>query len=253
LQALYGRHGESPLPVVAANSPSDCFRAAFEAVRIALEYSTPVILLSDGYLANGSEPWKIPDESSLPEIVKPFADPSKPYVTFERDPETLARTQAIPGQPGMEHRIGGLEKNEKGAISYDSDNHAEMTRLRAAKVEAVAKSIPPLRVFGEKTGKLLVLGWGGTHGAITSAAQSLQAEGYDVTSTNLRYLNPLPPDLGELLKGFDKVLIPELNSGQLALLIRSKFLVDAVSMTKVMGRPFKVSEIRERILQLLND
>ncbi len=253
LQALYGRHGESPLPVVAANSPSDCFRAAYEAVRIALEYSTPVILLSDGYLANGSEPWKIPDEDSLTPISKPFADPSKPYVTFARDPETLARTQAIPGQPGMEHRIGGLEKNEKGAISYEPDNHGEMTRLRAAKVEAVAKSIPPLRVIGERTGKLLVLGWGGTHGAITSAVESLQAEGFGVTSTNLRYLNPLPPDLGELLKGFDKVLIPELNSGQLALIIRSTFLVDAVSMTKIVGRPFKVSEIRERILQLLND
>jgi 2-oxoglutarate ferredoxin oxidoreductase subunit alpha len=253
LQALYGRHGESPLPVVAANSPSDCFRAAFEAVRIALEYSTPVILLSDGYLANGSEPWKIPDESSLPEIHKPFADPSQPYVTFARDPETLARTQAIPGQPGLEHRIGGLEKNEKGAISYEPENHAEMTHLRAAKVAAVAKSLPPLNVTGARTGKLLVLGWGGTHGAITSAVQSLHAEGFEVGSTNLRYLNPLPPDLGGLLKGFDKVLIPELNSGQLAMIIRSRFLVDAVSMTKIMGRPFRVNELRERILELLND
>jgi 2-oxoglutarate ferredoxin oxidoreductase subunit alpha len=253
LQALYGRHGESPLPVVAANSPSDCFRAAFEAVRIALEFSTPVILLSDGYLANGSEPWKIPDDSSLPEINKPFADPAQPYVPFARDPETHARTQAIPGQEGLEHRLGGLEKNEKGGISYDSDNHSEMTRLRAAKVEAVAKTIPPLRITGEKSGKLLVLGWGGTHGAITSAVESLRLEGFDVSSTNLRYLNPMPPDLGELLKGFDKVLVPELNSGQLALLVRANYLVNAISMTKIMGRPFKVSEIRERILQLLND
>ncbi len=253
LQALYGRHGESPLPVVAANSPSDCFRAAFEAVRIALEFSTPVILLSDGYLANGSEPWKIPDESSLPEINKPFADPSQPYVTFARDPETLARTQAIPGQIGLEHRLGGLEKDTKGGISYDSENHSEMTRLRAAKVEAVAKTIPPLRITGEKKGKLLVLGWGGTHGAITSAVESLRLEGFDVSSTNLRYLNPMPPDLGELVKGFDKVLIPELNAGQLSLLIRARYLVDAISMTKIKGRPFKVSELRERILQLLND
>jgi 2-oxoglutarate/2-oxoacid ferredoxin oxidoreductase subunit alpha len=252
LQALYGRHGESPLPVVAANSPSDCFRAAFEATRIALEYSTPVILLSDGYLANGSEPWKIPDESSLPEIHKPFAEVGKPYVTFARDPETLARTQAIPGQPGLEHRIGGLEKNEKGAISYEADNHEEMTRLRAAKVEAVARSIPPLRVTGPSNGKLLVIGWGGTHGAITSATESLRAEGFEVSSTNLRYLNPLPPDLGDLVKGFDKVLVPELNAGQLCMILRSRFLVDAVSMTKIKGRPFKVSEIRERILQLLN-
>jgi 2-oxoglutarate ferredoxin oxidoreductase subunit alpha len=252
LQALYGRHGESPLPVVAANSPSDCFRAAFEATRIALEHSTPVILLSDGYLANGSEPWKIPDESSLPEIHKPFAEVGKPYITFARDPETLARTQAIPGQPGLEHRIGGLEKNEKGAISYEADNHEEMTRLRAAKVEAVAKSIPPLRVTGPSNGKLLVIGWGGTHGAITSATESLRAEGFEVSSTNLRYLNPLPPDLGDLIKGFDKVLVPELNSGQLCMILRSRFLVDAVSMTKIKGRPFKVSEIRERILQFLN-
>lgn len=253
MQALFGRHGESPLPVVAANSPSDCFRAAFEAVRIALEYSTPVILLTDGYLANGSEPWNIPDEGSLPAIDKPFADPSQPYVTFARDPETLARTQAIPGQPGLEHRIGGLEKNEKGGISYEPDNHAEMTRLRAAKVDAVAKSIPPLRITGGTTGKLLVIGWGGTHGAITSAVESLRAEGFEVSSTNLRYLNPLPPDLGDLLRGFDKVLVPELNSGQLAMLIRSRYLVDAIPMAKIMGRPFKVNELRERILQLLND
>jgi len=253
LQALYGRHGESPLPVVAANSPSDCFRAAYEAVRIALEFSTPVILLSDGYLANGSEPWKIPNEESLREIRKPFADPAKPYVTFARDPETLARTQAIPGQPGLEHRIGGLEKDGKGTISYDSGNHAEMTRLRAAKVDAVAKSMPPLHLIGERTGKLLIIGWGGTHGAIASAVQSLRAEGFNVSSTNLRYLNPMPPDLGDLLGGFEKVLVPELNSGQLALLIRGRYLVDAVPMTKIEGRPFKVSEIRERILQLLND
>jgi 2-oxoglutarate ferredoxin oxidoreductase subunit alpha len=253
LQALYGRHGESPVPVVAANSPSDCFRAAFEAVRIALEYSTPVIVLSDGYLANGSEPWNIPDDASLADISVPFADPSKPYVTYDRDPVTLSRTLAIPGQVGLEHRIGGLEKDPGGCVSYDPENHSEMTRLRAAKVEAVAMSIPPLRITGERRGKLLVLGWGGTHGAITSAVETLRADGYDVSSTNLRYLNPLPPDLGDLLKGFDKVLIPELNSGQLCLLIRARFLVDAVSLSKIKGRPFKISEIRERILQLLND
>ncbi len=253
LQALFGRHGESPLPVVAANSPSDCFRAAFEAVRIALEFSTPVIMLSDGYLANGSEPWKIPDEATLPEISVPFADPSKPYVAFARNPETFSRTQAIPGQKGLEHRIGGIEKDAEGTISYDPENHSEMTRLRAAKIEAVAKTIPPLRITGERRGKLLVLGWGGTHGAITSTVEILRAEGYDVSSTNLRYLNPLPPDLGDLLKGFDKVLIPELNSGQLCMLIRARFLVDAVALPKIKGRPFKINEIRERVLQLLND
>lgn len=252
LQALYGRHGESPLPVIAASSPSDCFRAAYEAVSIALTYSTPVILLSDGYLANGSEPWRVPDDSELPEIDKPFADPSQPYVTFARDPETLARTQAIPGQAGLEHRIGGLEKDGKGTISYDPENHGEMTRLRAAKVEAVAKSMPPLQVNGERTGKLLVIGWGGTHGAIASATSSLQAEGFEVSSVQLRHLNPLPPDLGGLIHGFERVLVPELNSGQLCMLLRSRYLVDAVPMTKIKGRPFKVSEIRERILELLN-
>jgi len=253
LEAFFGRHGESPIPIVAPNSPSDCFRAAYEAIRIALTFSTPVILLSDGYLANGPEPWKIPDENDLREINKPFADPSKPYVAYARDPETLARTQAIPGQPGMEHRLGGLEKDNSGSISYDSDNHSEMTRLRAAKVEAVAKIIPPLHIIGKNTGKLLVIGWGGTHGSIASAVDALRTEGYDVTSCNLRYLNPFPADLGELIKGFDKVLVPELNSGQLCMLLRAKFLVDAISMSKIKGRPFKVSEIRQRILELLND
>lgn len=254
LQALYGRHGESPMPIVAANSPSDCFRAAYEAIRIALTFSTPVILLSDGYLANGSEPWLIPDEESLREISKPFADPAKPYVTFERDPETLARTQAIPGQPGLEHRLGGLEKDKSGGISYDANNHEEMTRLRAAKIEAIAKIIPPLHIIGKETGKLLVIGWGGTHGAIASAVDELRKEGHeDVTSVNLRYLNPFPADLEGLIKGFDKVLIPELNTGQLAMLIRAKYLVDAIPMSKIQGRPFKVREIRDRILELLND
>ena len=250
-QALYGRHGESPMPVIAANSPSDCFGAAFEAARIALQYSTPVILLSDGYLANGSEPWKVVDESTLPDISTPFAPLGEPYVAFKRNPETLARTQAIPGQPGLEHRIGGIEKNEKGAISYDPENHSVMTGLRAAKVAGIAKSMPPQEITGERTGKLLVIGWGGTYGAITTAVEGLRAEGFSVSSTHLRYLNPLPPDLGEIIKGFDQVLIPELNMGQLSLVIRGNYLVDAKSMTKVKGRPFKVSELREQILELL--
>ena len=252
LQALYGRHGESPLPVVAANSPSDCFSAAFEAARIAIQYSTPVILLTDGYLANGSEPWLVPDEASLPDISKPFADESKPYVAFARDPHTLARTHAIPGQPGLEHRIGGLEKNEKGAISYDPEVHSLMTDLRAAKVAGIAKDLPPMEVNGPKQGKLLVLGWGGTHGAITSAVATLRSEGHAVSSSTLRYLNPLPADLGDLLAGFEQVLIPELNNGQLKFLIRANYLVDALGMPKVKGQPFKISEIRARILELLN-
>jgi 2-oxoglutarate/2-oxoacid ferredoxin oxidoreductase subunit alpha len=251
LQALYGRHGESPMPVIAANSPSDCFNAAFEAARIAIQYSTPVVLLTDGYLANGSEPWRVVDESTLPDISKPFAPEGEPYVSFQRDPETLARTQAIPGQPGLEHRIGGIEKNEKGAISYDPENHSLMCGLRAAKVAGIAKSLPPLDVIGERSGKLLVIGWGGTYGAITTAVETLRNEGHPVSSVHLRHINPLPPDLGEIIKGFDQVLVPELNLGQLSLVIRSQFLVDAQSMTKVKGRPFKVSEIRERILEIL--
>ncbi len=250
-QAMFGRHGESPLPVIAANSPSDCFSAAFEAARIAVQFSTPVILLTDGYLANGSEPWLIPDESTLPDISKPFAEVGEPYVAFKRDPETLARTQAIPGQIGLEHRIGGIEKNEKGAISYDPENHSIMTGLRAAKVAGIAKFLPPMQVFGARSGKVLVIGWGGTHGAITSAVDTLQAEGFEVSCVNLRYINPMPLDLDELVKGFDKVLVPELNNGQLSVLLRDKYLVDTISMAKIMGRPFKVSEIRQRILDLL--
>jgi 2-oxoglutarate ferredoxin oxidoreductase subunit alpha len=253
LQALYGRHGESPMPVIAANSPSDCFSAAFEAARIAIKFSTPVILLTDGYLANGSEPWLVPDEATLPDISKPFADESKPYVAFARDPQTLARTHAIPGQPGLEHRIGGIEKNEKGAISYDPEIHSLMTGLRAAKVAGIAKDLPPIEVLGPRRGKLLVIGWGGTHGAITSAVNALRGEGHAVSSTHLRYLNPLPPDLGDLIKGFDKVLIPELNNGQLSIILRARYLVDTLSMSKIKGQPFKINEIRERILELLND
>jgi 2-oxoglutarate/2-oxoacid ferredoxin oxidoreductase subunit alpha len=252
LQALYGRHGESPMPVIAASSPSDCFRAAFEAIRIAIQYSTPVILLSDGYLANGSEPWLVPDESSLPDISKPFAKVGEPYVSFARDPETLARTQAIPGQPGLQHRIGGLEKDDKGTISYDAENHSRMSALRAAKVEAIAKSLPPLVPVGDRSGKLLVIGWGGTQGSIIAAVDSLRAEGFDVSAVHLHHLNPLPADLGALLAGFEKVLVPELNLGQLSFVLRAKYLVDAIPFNKVKGRPFKVSEIRERILELLN-
>jgi 2-oxoglutarate ferredoxin oxidoreductase subunit alpha len=246
-QALYGRHGESPMPVIAANSPSDCFSAAFEATRIAIQYSTPVILLTDGYVANGSEPWRVIEESSLPDISKPFAPEGEPYVSFKRDPETLARTQAIPGQPGLEHRIGGIEKNEKGAISYDPDNHSIMCGLRAAKVAGIAKSLPPLQVNGERTGKLLVIGWGGTYGAITTAVNDLRAEGQSVSSIHLRHINPLPLDLGEIIRGFDQVLVPELNLGQLRMFIAATYLVDAVGLNKIKGKPFAVNELVDRI------
>ena len=245
LQSLFSRHGDCPLPVIAAHSPSDCFDSAIEACRIALTYCTPVIFLSDLYVANGSEPWLVPNASELPEIVAEFANPDEPYVTYKRDPKTLARTQAIPGQAGLEHRIGGLEKSEDGGVSYDPENHEQMTHLRAEKVERIADSLPPLELHGEGEGDLLVIGWGGTYGAITSAVQALKAEGFSISSVHLRHLNPLPKDLGDLLKKFKKVIVPELNLGQLSLILRAKYLVDAIPLTKVQGKPFKVSELRE--------
>lgn len=245
LQSLFSRHGDCPLPVIAAHSPSDCFDSAIEACRIALTYCTPVIFLSDLYVANGSEPWLVPNASELPEIVAEFANPDEPYVTYKRDPKTLARTQAIPGQAGLEHRIGGLEKSEDGGVSYDPENHEQMTHLRAEKVERIADSLPPLELHGEGEGDLLVIGWGGTYGAITSAVQAMKAEGFSISSVHLRHLNPLPKDLGDLLKKFKKVIVPELNLGQLSLILRAKYLVDAIPLTKVQGKPFKVSELRE--------
>jgi len=245
LQSLFSRHGDCPLPVIAAHSPSDCFDSAIEACRIALTYCTPVIFLSDLYVANGSEPWLVPNASELPQIVAEFANPDEPYVTYKRDPKTLARTQAIPGQAGLEHRIGGLEKSEDGGVSYDPENHEQMTHLRAEKVERIADSLPPLELHGEGEGDLLVIGWGGTYGAITSAVQAMKAEGFSISSVHLRHLNPLPKDLGDLLKKFKKVIVPELNLGQLSLILRAKYLVDAIPLTKVQGKPFKVSELRE--------
>ncbi|NDH16184.1 MAG: 2-oxoacid:acceptor oxidoreductase subunit alpha [Opitutae bacterium] len=244
LQSLFSRHGDCPLPVIAAHSPSDCFDCAVEACRIALTYCTPVIFLSDLYVANGAEPWLVPNASDLPKIHVKFADPSEPYISFKRNPETLARTQAIPGQPGLEHRIGGLEKSEDGGVSYDPENHEKMTHLRADKVERIADSLPPLELHGEDQGDLLAIGWGGTYGAITSAVQAMQAEGFAVSSVHLRHLNPLPKDLGDIIGRFKKVIVPELNLGQLSLILRAKYLVDAIPLTKVQGKPFKVSELR---------
>jgi 2-oxoglutarate ferredoxin oxidoreductase subunit alpha len=245
LQSLFSRHGDCPLPVIAAHSPSDCFDCAIEACRIALTYCTPVIFLSDLYVANGAEPWLVPNTSELPTIEAKFANPDEPYVSYKRDPKTLARTQAIPGQPGLEHRIGGLEKSEDGGVSYDPENHEHMTHLRAEKVERIADSLDPTELHGEGEGDLLVIGWGGTYGAITSAVQAMQAEGFSVSSLHLRHLNPLPKDLGDIIKKFKKVIVPELNLGQLSLILRAKYLVDAIPLTKVQGKPFKVSELRE--------
>jgi len=243
LQSLFSRHGDCPLPVVAAHSPSDCFDSAIEACRIALTYCTPVIFLSDLYVANGAEPWLVPNASELPAILSKFADPSEKYITYKRNPDTLARTQAIPGQPGLEHRIGGLEKSEDGGVSYDPENHEKMTHLRAEKVERIADSLPATEIHGEAEGELLAIGWGGTYGAITSAVKAMQAEGFSVSSLHLRHLNPLPKDLGDILKRFNKVIVPELNLGQLSLILRAKYLVDAIPLTKVQGKPFKVSEL----------
>ena len=252
LQSLYARHGDCPLPVLAAHSPSDCFDCAIEASRIALTYMTPVILLSDLYVANGAEPWKIPNVSELPVIDTKFADPNEELIVYKRDPETLARTQAIPGQAGLEHRIGGLEKSEDGGVSYDPENHEKMSQLRADKINGIAKSYDPIAVQGEKEGDLLVIGWGGPYGAIFSATKALQDEGFSVSSIHLRHLNPLPNDLETLLSSFKKVIVPELNLGQLSTILKAKYVRDIISFNKLQGKPFKVVELREEFVKHLS-
>ncbi|MCB9799997.1 MAG: 2-oxoacid:acceptor oxidoreductase subunit alpha [Candidatus Omnitrophica bacterium] len=252
LQAMYGRNGESPLVVLAPKTPSDCFQMAFEAVRIAVKFMVPVIFLSDGYIGNGSEPWKLPDVDQLPEIkvnhpLQPNADDQ--YQPYKRDPQTLARPWARPGTPGLEHRIGGLAKADlTGNVSYDPENNQKMINLRAEKVERVAQDIPELEVFGPEKGKVLVIGWGGTFGAIYQAVNQMQAEGKSVARAHLNYINPFPRNLGEVLKRYETVLIPELNMGQLLNLIRFKFpKVNSEGLHKVQGQPFKVYEIQEKI------
>jgi 2-oxoglutarate ferredoxin oxidoreductase subunit alpha len=250
--ALFGRHAESPLPVVAAATPGDCFWMAFEAARIALTYMTPVVYLTDGYLANGTEPFRIPRIDDLPEIPVRFARPGgdgEPFLPYGRDPQTLARSWAVPGTPSLEHRIGGLEKADgTGEVSYDPQNHAHMIRIRAEKVARVGDGIPPLEVFGPETGDLLVVGWGGTFGAIRGAVRRAQEEGHSVAQVHLRHLNPLPSDLEGILSRYRGVLVPELNTGQLLLLLRGKYLVDAVGLNKIDGRPFATEEILEGIV-----
>ena len=252
MQSLYARHGDCPLPVIAAHSPSDCFDCSMEATRIALTYMTPVILLSDLYVANGSEPWQVPNAGELPLIENKFANPDEEFVVYRRDPETLARTQAIPGQPGLEHRIGGLEKAEDGGVSYDPENHENMTHLRADKINGIAKSYDPTSVQGDAQGDLLVIGWGGTYGAISSATKMLQDEGFSVSSIHLRHLNPLPNDLGDLIKSFKKVIVPELNLGQLSTILRSTYVTDIIAFNKIQGKPFKVAELREEFSKHLS-
>ena len=252
LQSLYARHGDCPLPVIAAHSPSDCFDSAIEAVRIAITYMTPVILLSDLYVANGSEPWQIPNVADLSVIDNKFADLAEEFVSYKRDPVTLARTQAIPGQVGLEHRIGGLEKAEDGGVSYDPQNHENMTHQRADKINGISKSIDLLSVQGKDSGDLLVIGWGGTYGAISSATKSMREEGFSISSVHLRHLNPLPDDLGDLISRFKKILVPELNLGQLSVILRARYTTEILSYNKIQGKPFKVVELKEKFLELLS-
>jgi 2-oxoglutarate ferredoxin oxidoreductase subunit alpha len=252
LLAMFGRHGEAPAPVIAAQSPADCFDAAIEAVRIATTYRTPVYLLSDAYLANGSEPWLIPDVTKLPEFPVEFAKPiaeGETFLPYARDPETLARPWAIPGTPTLEHRIGGIEKADgTGAISYDAANHDKMVRLRQAKVDGIAASIPRLEVDDPSDdGDLLVLGWGSTYGPIAAAVRAARANGLKVARAHLRHLNPLPSNVGEVLRRYDKVLLPEMNLGQLAMILRARFLVDIVSYNQVRGLPFGSEDLLEAI------
>jgi 2-oxoglutarate ferredoxin oxidoreductase subunit alpha len=252
LQVMFGRNSECPVAVVAPATPSECFSMAIEAFRIAIKYMTPVVYLSDGYLGNGSEPWEIPSIESLPRIEVKFRTEKAGFYPYLRDERTLARPWAIPGTPGLEHRIGGLEKQHvTGNVNYDPDNHDFMVRLRAEKVARIAQDIPLIEVSGEPEGKVLVLGWGSTHGAITTATEQLRAKGASVSSAHLRYLNPFPRNLGEVLSRFETVIVPELNLGQLALLVRARFLVDAISFSKVKGLPFKVSEIVKKINEYL--
>jgi 2-oxoglutarate/2-oxoacid ferredoxin oxidoreductase subunit alpha len=259
LLVLYGRNGESPVPVVAAASPSDCFNAAIEAARIAVTYRTPVILLSDGYLANGSEPWLLPDVATLPDLSQDFAFATKEthvngdgeFRPFKRDPQTLARPWAIPGTPGLEHRIGGIEKADgAGTISYDPDNHDLMVRARQAKVDGIA--VPDLEVDDpDGDARLLVLGWGSTYGSIGAAVRRSRRAGYQVAQAHLRHLNPFPANLADVLRRYDKVLVPEINLGQLALLLRGRYLVDVISYNRVRGLPFQAAELSGAIEEVL--
>lgn len=254
LQAIFGRNSEAPMPVVAAASPGDCFHAAMEAVRIAVTHMTPVMLLSDGYIGNGAEPFRIPSVSELPEIVskKATAADAEGFLPYARNPETLARPWAIPGTPGLMHRVGGLEKEDlTGNVSYDPENHERMTLLRENKVLKVAESYGPTEIFGEDSGKVLVLGWGSTYGAIRGAVQRAQSKGLSVSQAHVRNVWPLPPDLGEIMARFDRVLVPELNRGQLCRLLRAEFLVDATSLPKVQGKPFGSEELLAHIEGIL--
>jgi 2-oxoglutarate/2-oxoacid ferredoxin oxidoreductase subunit alpha len=255
MQALYGRNGESPTVVIAASTPSDCFDFAFKAAQIAIEHMTPVLLLTDSYLANGSEPWKIPAMSELPEIVPPFADRNElPFLPYKRDKEKLSRKWAIPGTQGLEHRIGGLEKTVKGTVSYTADNHELMVKLRSEKIERVADTIPDLTVYGPESNDLLVVGWGGSYGYLITAVRELHSEGYNVSLVNFNYINPLPKNTSDTFSSFKKIVVCELNSGQFANYLRMKhqgFKYEQIN--KIQGLPFTVKEIKEQCIKILED
>lgn len=252
LSAMYGRHGECPVPILAPRSPGDCFHIVLEAFRIAINYMTPVIILSDGYLATGAEPWRLPELNELPELKPTFRTDKNNYFPYARDEKTLARDWVVPGTPGLEHRIGGLEKEmTTGNISYDPRNHQAMVNTRAEKIARIAETIAPAEIFGEKQGDVLVISWGGTYGSVISAVELLQQEGHKISSVHLRHLFPFPKNLNNILKSFKKVIVAELNTGQLCRLLRAEFLVDAQSVSKVTGKPFLIQELRESFLSQL--
>ena len=255
-QAMYGRNGECPAVVIAAQSASDCFDTAFEACKIALEFMVPVVLLSDGYIANGSEPWKLPDLDKLPEIktkvIKKLKDDK--FLPYKRDEKTLSRDWALPGTPGLEHRIGGLEKAAvSGNVSYEADNHDYMVKLRQDKIDVIADFIPELEIYGNPKGELLVLSWGGTYGACRAAVEKANANNMSVAHVNLKYINPFPKNLAEILLKFNKVFIPEINLGQLSTIIRSKFLIDTLNLNRVSGKPYTTTDIYEKIEQIIEE
>ena len=251
-QAVWGRNGECPAIVIAPATPADCFQMAIEAVRLAFKYMSPVFYLSDGYLANGAEPWAIPEVQDLPKIEVQFATDPSTFMPYARYAETLARPFAIPGTPGLEHRIGGIEKQHiTGNVNYDPENHQLMVKLRQEKIDRAANDIPLVEVNGSATGKVLVLGWGSTYGSISSAVEKLQREGKSVSCAHLRHLNPFPKNLGDVLAGFETVIVPEMNLGQLCTMIRAKFLIDAIPFSKVKGRPFQIREIVRKVEEYL--
>jgi 2-oxoglutarate/2-oxoacid ferredoxin oxidoreductase subunit alpha len=252
LQALFGRNSEAPIPVLAAATPADCFWVAVEASRIALKYMVPVIILSDGYLANGAEPWRIPEIEEIPGIPVHFAADSNGFHPYKRDPETLARPWAIPGTPGLEHRIGGLEKQDvTGNINYEPLNHENMVRIRAAKIDAIIQDVPNVIPNGDPDGDLLIVSWGSTFGSITQSVKAQREKGRKIGHLHLRYLNPLPANVGDILKRYKNVLVPELNMGQLLWVLRAKYLVPAIGLNKIQGRPFKQSELDQKIEEVL--